>query len=381
VTGSGKTAAFILPILQSLLEKPQPFYAVVLSPTRELAEQTKKVFLALGSLISLRCALITGGHDMAQQKIAIGQKPHVIVATPGRLTDHLEKTKGFSLRNLKCLVLDEADRLLDLDFGPSIDKILNFIPRERNTYLFSATMSSKVDKLRRASLRDPVKVAVSENSYEKVKTLIQHFAFLPAKFKKVYLLHVLTQFVGRSTIVFVRLRQDALFIAAFLKCLGFNAVGTHGQLPQNVREAALNRFRERAKDILVTTDVIARGIDITGVDLIVNFDPPMDTMTYMHRVGRTARAGRSGRAITFVSENHIEQWLAIEKALGGRVPEYERWEVVQDEVLELRPRAEEAEYFARRERSDDRKERDKRKKVARATRGRRYEDDRDLEER
>lgn len=176
-TGSGKTAAFALPILQALLDKPQPLFGLVLAPTRELASQIGQAFEALGSLISLRCAVIVGGLDMVQQSIALSKKPHIIVATPGRLLDHLEKTKGFSLRSLKYLVMDEADRLLDMDFGPIITKILNLVPRERRTFLFSATMSSKVESLQRASLRDPVKVSVSSNKYQTVSTLLTNYVF------------------------------------------------------------------------------------------------------------------------------------------------------------------------------------------------------------
>lgn len=160
-TGSGKTAAFALPIIQKLWENPQPLFACVLAPTRELAYQIAETFEALGSVIGVRCAVIVGGMDMMTQSIALSKRPHVIVATPGRLQDHLENTKGFSLRALKYLIMDEADRLLDMDFGPKIDQILKVIPRERNTFLFSATMTTKVAKLQRASLSKPVKVEVA----------------------------------------------------------------------------------------------------------------------------------------------------------------------------------------------------------------------------
>lgn len=182
-TGSGKTAAFALPILQALLDKPQPLFGLVIAPTRELAAQIGQSFEALGSLISLRCAVIVGGLDMVPQSIALSRKPHIIVATPGRLLDHLEKTKGFSLRALKYLVMDEADRLLDMDFGPIIEKILKFVPRDRRTFLFSATMSSKVESLQRASLRDPVRVSVTTNKYQTVSTLKTHYMFVPHKHK------------------------------------------------------------------------------------------------------------------------------------------------------------------------------------------------------
>lgn len=160
-TGSGKTGAFAISILHSLLQNPQRLFAVILVPTRELAVQITQVFDALGASISLRCACIVGGIDMMTQAIALAKKPHIIVATPGRLVDHLQNTKGFNLRTLKYLVLDEADRMLSMDFEEEINQILDVIPRERNTYLFSATMTSKVAKLQKASLVDPVKVEVS----------------------------------------------------------------------------------------------------------------------------------------------------------------------------------------------------------------------------
>jgi ATP-dependent RNA helicase DDX47/RRP3 len=160
-TGSGKTAAFALPVLHRLLEKPQPIFAMCISPTRELAFQIGEQFEALGSVIGVKCAVAVGGVDMVQQSIMLAKKPHIVVGTPGRVVDHLQNTKGFSIRSLKFLVLDEADKLLNMDFEKELDLILQACPKERNTYLFSATMTSKVKKLQRASLHNPVKVEVS----------------------------------------------------------------------------------------------------------------------------------------------------------------------------------------------------------------------------
>lgn len=177
-TGSGKTAAFALPILQALLEKPSHMFGLVLAPTRELAVQIDQQFKALGSVIRVNTAVIVGGMDMVSQAIALSKNPHIVVATPGRLLDHLENTKGFSLRTLKYLVMDEADRLLDLDFGPILDKILKALPREgRKTYLFSATMSNKVESLQRASLSNPLRVSVntSASKHQTVATLLQSY--------------------------------------------------------------------------------------------------------------------------------------------------------------------------------------------------------------
>lgn len=362
-TGSGKTAAFALPILQgryssqmtkywltavdlALMEKPQPLFGLILAPTRELAYQISQAFEALGSLISVRCAVIVGGMDMVSQAIALGKKPHIVVATPGRLLDHLENTKGFSLRMLKYLVMDEADRLLDLDFGPILDKILRVIPKERRTYLFSATMTSKVESLQRASLTDPLRVSISTNKYQTVSTLLQSYLFFPHKHKDIYLVYLLNEHIGQSAIVFTRTVNETQRIAILLRLLGFGAIPLHGQLSQSARLGALGKFRGGSRDILVATDVAARGLDIHSVDMVVNFDLPPDSKTYIHRVGRTARAGKSGRAINFVTQYDVEIWLRIEAALGRKLPEYE---TVKEEVMVLSERVGEAQRQAIRE--------------------------------
>ncbi|KAI9644760.1 ribosomal RNA processing protein [Ciborinia camelliae] len=345
-TGSGKTAAFALPILQSLLDKPQPFFGLVLAPTRELAYQISQSFEALGSVIRVKCAVIVGGMDMVPQAIALGKKPHIIVATPGRLLDHLENTKGFSLRSLKYLVMDEADRLLDLDFGPILDKILKVLPRERRTYLFSATISSKVESLQRASLKDPLRVSISSNKYQTVSTLIQNYIFIPLVHKDTYLIYLLNEFAGQSAIIFTRTVNETQRIAILLRTLGFGAIPLHGQLSQSSRLGSLNKFRAGSREILVATDVAARGLDIPSVDVVLNYDMPQDSKTYIHRVGRTARAGKAGHAISFVTQYDVEIWMRIEAALGKKQEEYQ---TVKDEVMVFKPRVEEAQRHARNE--------------------------------
>ncbi|KAK6595339.1 hypothetical protein QC760_009998 [Botrytis cinerea] len=345
-TGSGKTAAFALPILQALLDKPQPLFGLVLAPTRELAYQISQQFEALGSVIRVKCAVIVGGMDMVPQSIALGKKPHIIVATPGRLLDHLENTKGFSLRSLKYLVMDEADRLLDLDFGPILDKILKVLPRERRTYLFSATISSKVESLQRASLKDPLRVSISSNKYQTVSTLIQNYIFIPLIHKDTYLIYLLNEFAGQSAIIFTRTVNETQRIAILLRTLGFGAIPLHGQLSQSSRLGALNKFRAGSREILVATDVAARGLDIPSVDVVLNYDVPQDSKTYIHRVGRTARAGKSGHAISVVTQYDLEIFMRIEAALGKKQVEYP---TVKDEVMVFKPRVEEAQRHARNE--------------------------------
>lgn len=281
---------------------------------------------------------------MVPQAIALSKKPHVIVATPGRLVDHLEKTKGFSLRTLKYLVMDEADRLLDMDFGPSIDKILKFVPRERRTYLFSATMSSRVESLQRASLRDPVRVSISSNKYQTVSTLLQHYLFIPHQRKDTYLVFLVNDFAGQSTIIFTRTVWETQRIAILLRTLGFGAIPLHGQLSQSARLGALNKFRSGNRSILVATDVAARGLDIPKVDVVINLDLPQDSKTYIHRVGRTARAGKSGVAISIVTQYDVELYQRIEAALGKKLTEYP---AEKEEVLAFQTRVEEAQREAR----------------------------------
>lgn len=283
---------------------------------------------------------------MVPQQVALGKKPHIVVATPGRLLDHLENTKGFSLRALRYLVMDEADRLLDLDFGPILDKILKVLPRERHTYLFSATMSSKIESLQRASLKDPVRVSISANKYQTVSTLIQNYIFIPLVNKDTYLVYLMDEFNGQSAIVFTRTVNETQRIAILLRSLGFGAIPLHGQLSQSSRLGALNKFRAGSRKILVATDVAARGLDIPSVDIVLNYDLPPDSKTYVHRVGRTARAGKSGHAVSLVTQYDVEIFKRTEAALKMQLKEYP---TVKDEVMIFKPRVEEAQRQARNE--------------------------------
>lgn len=230
-TGSGKTGAFAIPILQALLATPQRLFACILAPTRELAMQISEQFDALGTGIGAKTVVLLGGVDMMAQAVLLAKKPHIIVATPGRLVDHLENTKGFNMRSLKFLVMDEADRMLGMDFEEEINKVLQVIPRDRTTYLFSATMTSKVAKLQRASLNNPVKCEVS-SKYQTVSTLVQQYLFLPIKYKEVYLTYVLNEFAGASAVVFVGTCAAAQKLVLMLRNLGFGATCLHGQMGQ-----------------------------------------------------------------------------------------------------------------------------------------------------
>ncbi|KAG8829541.1 ribosomal RNA processing protein [Serendipita sp. 399] len=337
-TGSGKTAAFALPILQKWWEDPKPIYACVLAPTRELAYQIQKQFEALGANMGVRCCVIVGGLDIMAQKVALAKRPHIIVATPGRLQDHLENTKGFSLRTLKYLVLDEADRLLDMDFGPIIDKILKVIPKERRTMLFSATMTTKVKRLQRASLVNPVKVEVS-SKYSTVSTLQQYYVWGPYMRKEVNLIVLVRSLSGKSLIVFTNTVHDTVRLTLMLRSLNIAAIPLHSKLSQSTRLGSLNKFRSGGRQVLIATDVAARGLDIPQVDVVINYGVPQNSKDYIHRVGRTARAGRAGRAITFVTQYDIEFHLRIEEVIGKKM---EEWVIPEQEVAMLSEKVEEA---------------------------------------
>ncbi|KAL4253896.1 DEAD box helicase family protein [Abortiporus biennis] len=348
-TGSGKTAAFALPILQKLWEEPKGLFACVLAPTRELAYQISQQFESLGAGMGVRCCCIVGGMSMMDQAVALAKKPHVVVATPGRLNDHLENTKGFSLRTLKFLVLDEADRLLDLDFGPIIDKILKVIPKERSTYLFSATMTTKVAKLQRASLSNPVRVEVNEK-YSTVDTLLQYYLFIPLNQKDVNLIYLVNSLAQNSIIIFTRTVHDAQRLSIMFRTLGFQAVPLHGQLSQSQRLGALGKFKSGGRKILVATDVASRGLDIPHVDVVMNYDIPTHSKDYIHRVGRTARAGRSGKSITLVTQYDVELLQRIEAVIGKKM---ELWPTDNEEIALLRERVDEAGRVAVNEMKED----------------------------
>jgi len=359
-TGSGKTGAFALPVLQALRDNPQRFFGLVLTPTRELAFQIAEQFDALGEKFGLKCAALVGGMDMVSQAVMIGKKPHIIIATPGRLVDHLENTKGFNLRQLKYLILDEADRILNLDFEKEVDKILSCLPKDnRKNMLFSATMTKKVAKLQRASLADPVKVEVS-SKYQTVDKLKQYYLFIPEKQKDVYLVHLVKEMAGNSFIIFCSTCNATMKLALMLRSLGYGAVPLNGQMSQDKRSGMLKKFKQRNRNVLIATDVASRGLDIPHVDVVINYDIPTHSKDYIHRVGRTARAGRAGKACTFVSQYDLELYLRIERLLRRKMPKYETEEEV---VMTLAESVAEAQRYATKELKEmEEKKKDKKRK-------------------
>ena len=221
--------------------------------------------------------------------------------------------------------------MLDLgDFGLIVEKILRILPQNRCTHVYSATITSNLKSLYRASLSNPARITISTNQHQTISSLIQKYIFCPLKLKDLHLIHLLNDCAGRSIIIFIRTVNEAQRLAIFLRSLNFSAIPLHGQLSQSSRFGALNKFRSGPRNILVATDVAARGLDIPLVDLVVNFDLPHDSTTYIHRVGRTARAGKSGKAISIITRYDVEIWQRIEKALGEQLPEHK---IEKDEIM------------------------------------------------
>ncbi|KAK8153796.1 P-loop containing nucleoside triphosphate hydrolase protein [Phyllosticta citrichinensis] len=336
-TGSGKTVAFAVPILQKWSEDPVGIFAVVLTPTRELALQMYEQFNAIGGPQSLKTILVTGGADMRTQATALATRPHVVIATPGRLADHIsqsgEDTIG-GLRRVRFIVLDEADRLLSAGRGsmlPDVETCLSVLPpsAQRQTCLFTATVTPEVralQELPRAPSKPPVFVCeVDTEDLAVPTTLAQKYLSLPVTQKETYLhtLLLTPANVDKSVIIFVNRTSTAQFIEHMLRLLDHRVTSLHSGLPQSQRISNLARFRAKAARILVATDVAARGLDIPDVEMVVNYDVPRDPDDYIHRVGRTARAGRSGESVTLVGQRDPELILAIEERVGSKMVEYE----------------------------------------------------------
>ena len=315
-TGTGKTAAFLLPILQRLhTGTPHGnIRALVLTPTRELALQIDEQVLALGYHVGLTAVSVLGGVDMRPQERALRAGAEIVVATPGRLLDHM-RFDYVNLAGVEVVVLDEADRMLDMGFLPDVRRILRALPPERQTLMFSATMGPEIRTLADAILRDPVKVMVGA---QKPASGIVHSVYPVAQHRKVHLLTTLLQRETMpSVLVFVKRKRDADQLARAVTRSGVRATSIHSDRSQEERIAALEAFRRGECPVLVATDVAARGIDVEGISHVINFDVPFSSDDYVHRGGRTARAGAVGQVRTFVSPADEERLRIIEKALDG----------------------------------------------------------------
>ena len=309
-TGSGKTAAFALPLLERMLHRPKnavsAIHVVIMVPTRELAVQCAQMIERLGEYTNVQVATIVGGLSMERQAAALRQRPEIVVATPGRLIDHVRNTHSFGFEDVAAVVLDEADRLLEMGFLEEIKEIVRNMPRQRQTLLFSATLTSAVEELASLSMRNPARLS-ADSLGTTPTTLTEEIVKIKPQFvakKEAHLLSLLSRsFKGKETIVFAKTKIQAHRLKIVLGLSNIRACELHGDMAQTQRLAALEDFRSNADTkIMVATDVAARGLDIASVDLVVSYDAPKNVASYLHRVGRTARAGRKGVAITFMEE-------------------------------------------------------------------------------
>lgn len=321
-TGTGKTVAFVLPILQHLLkthrtESAAPS-ALIMAPTRELAEQIHESIITMANHIPVKSVAVYGGVGKNPQIKALKQGVDIVVACPGRLLD-LMNEKALSLKKIDTLVLDEADQMLDMGFLPDIRRIIRSLPRKRQTLVFSATMPKMIGKLAQDILNHPIKIQVNQTG---PAPKISHGRFNVQKEKRTALLKTLFAKNGMdSTIVFTRTKHKAKSLAIQLKKSGFNAVSLQGNLSQNQRRRAMEGFRSGSFKILVATDIAARGIDVSGVSHVINYDLPDTVETYIHRTGRTGRANQPGQAYTFTTRDDNKTISLIEKALGRKMTE------------------------------------------------------------
>jgi ATP-dependent RNA helicase RhlE len=324
-TGTGKTAAFSLPLLQRMLKHENsstsparhPVRALVLLPTRELADQVAQQVKLYAKYTNLRSAVVFGGIDMKPQTAELKRGVEVLVATPGRLLDHIE-AKNAVLNQVEYVVLDEADRMLDIGFLPDLQRILSFLPKQRTTLLFSATFSPEIKRLANSYLQDPVTIEVARPNQE-ASTVEQHFYSVPDEEKRHALKQIVRQRGLKQAFVFVNSKLGCARLARSLEREGMNTTALHGDKSQDERLKALAAFKAGEVDLLVATDVAARGLDIKDVPAVFNFDVPFNAEDYVHRIGRTGRAGQSGLAVTFVSGNDTRLVSDIEKLLKRKI--------------------------------------------------------------
>ena len=321
-TGTGKTAAFALPILDFIgHERPRPGpncpTTLVLAPTRELAIQISEAFRVYGKYMRFRLALVYGGVSQNQQVEAVRRGVDVLIATPGRLKDLMEQ-KHVDLGNVQIFVLDEADRMLDMGFLPDLRRIIAALPQNRQSLFFSATLPPKTLALSKRLLYKPAQITVSPDSPD-VDQIIQRIRLVQRGEKFSTLRRLLTSHSVKRTIVFTRTKRGANQIARKLENAGVSSTAIHGNKTQNAREKALENFRRRRVAVLVATDVASRGIDIEGVTHVVNYDMPEDPESYIHRIGRTGRAGADGVAISFCLPEERAELRAIERLIGKQL--------------------------------------------------------------
>lgn len=314
-TGTGKTLAFGIPMIQHLATKKG--MGLVILPTRELALQVDESLNKIGRGLGLKTAILIGGENMGKQLRQLRAQPHIIIATPGRLIDHLEQ-KSVNLTTVNVLVLDEADRMLDMGFAPQIKRILVTVPKERQTMLFSATMPSEIVNIANSYMKLPVRVEVAPAGSSS-QNVTQEIYFVQKHDKLSLLKNILTEYKG-SVLVFTRTKFGAKKLAQSVRNMGHTSNEIHSNRSLNQRIEALAGFKLGKYRVMVATDIAARGIDVTGIELVVNYDLPEQAADYVHRIGRTGRAGHEGHAISFVTPDQKFDLRAIERLIKKELP-------------------------------------------------------------
>ncbi len=314
-TGTGKTLAFGIPMIQRILQGKGP--GLIVLPTRELALQVNESLQKIGQALGLRTAVLIGGAPMNKQVGEIRRGPQVVIGTPGRIIDHLEQ-RTLVLGSVKMLVLDEADRMLDMGFAPQLKKILATVPTDRQTLLFSATMPAEIVNIARTFMKLPVQIEIAPQGT--AATNVTQEVFVVSREQKAGLLQKLLGDYRGSVLVFTRTKFGAKKVARDLVAAGHTAAEIHSNRSLNQRKEALQGFKNGGYRVLVATDIAARGIDVTGIELVVNYDLPDHAEDYIHRIGRTGRAGASGHAISFATHDQRNDLRTIERLLRKALP-------------------------------------------------------------
>jgi len=314
-TGTGKTIAFGIPMIQRLAQMKGR--ALILVPTRELAIQVNETIRKFTHAFGLNTAVLIGGESMMMQVIALRKQPRILVATPGRLLDHLQQHRT-RLDDIQILVLDEADRMLDMGFAPQINRILSQIPKDRQTMLFSATMPEKIVEIASKHMRLPVCTEIAPTGTT-ANNISQEIFVVKNDLKNKLLEKLLTQYTG-SILLFSRTKRGASRVTKYIKNVGYAAAEIHSDRTLAQRKEALEGFKSGKYRILVATDIAARGIDVAGIELVLNYDLPDDTENYVHRIGRTGRAGKAGHAISIATPDQGSDVKNIERLIRATIP-------------------------------------------------------------
>ncbi len=314
-TGTGKTLAYGIPLIQRLAQIKGR--GLVLLPSRELAIQVDEALKSVGKAVGMRSALLIGGASMSLQRTALLKRPRIIIATPGRLLDHMQH-RTVDLTDVRILVLDEADRMLDMGFAPQINRVFDVVPKDRQTMLFSATMPGEIVHIAQKRMKLPIHVEIAPPGTTADR--VEQEVFFVDRENKTSLLEILLKESPGSTLVFTRTKHGARKLTRSVKNMGHSAAELHSDRTQAQRQASLAGFKSGKYRVLVATDIAARGLDVTGIEMVVNYDLPTETETYVHRIGRTGRAGQPGRAVSFATFDQRSDIRDIERLIRTALP-------------------------------------------------------------